>query len=289
MAGIFGGGEGEAAMPAIDMAALTFDPSASVEGIQAIQAGLLAMSTQLTAIYSTTLPTLQATFVAAAAVMVQNLATLLTTGIMPVNMALLNITGVTLPGLLSAWLDAANQMVSSLQPVLAMIMQINNQLMAMIRIAQQVGEAVKSAMQTAAEGFEAASEKLATLIEFIQEATTNFRKMADAAAAAASASQSAGSTAPGGGFAHGTFATGTQGIKVVPPGFNQDNYMIGMTSGEEFAVAPRGESLAELMGAGSRGGKTVNNNYYVNVTSLQPSRSITQDLQTLQALSSNAG
>jgi hypothetical protein len=39
----------------------------------------------------------------------------------------------------------------------------------------------------------------------------------------------------------GGYAEGTGGWKTVPPGYNNDTYMVGLTSGEKFNVVPQGE------------------------------------------------
>ena len=71
------------------------------------------------------------------------------------------------------------------------------------------------------------------IASFFTDEFINSQAMIDARAAIA-----------GRGFAQG-------GSGVVPPGFENDSYMIGLSSGEEFAVAPRGRSL------GGDGGVTI--------------------------------
>lgn len=55
------------------------------------------------------------------------------------------------------------------------------------------------------------------------------------------------------------YATGTDGWQTVPPGYPNDNYMIGLTSGEKFSVVPP-EKIASnaAMSGGNAGGSTVN-------------------------------
>ncbi len=45
------------------------------------------------------------------------------------------------------------------------------------------------------------------------------------------------------------FASGTSGIRTVPPGFPNDSFSINLTSGEEYAVAPAGQSLKAMIAA----------------------------------------
>lgn len=46
------------------------------------------------------------------------------------------------------------------------------------------------------------------------------------------------------------FALGTRGVRTVPDGFPGDSYNVRLTSGEQFAVAPRGQSLRNVIDLG---------------------------------------
>ena len=63
----------------------------------------------------------------------------------------------------------------------------------------------------------------------------------------------------GGGGHNNAFASGTDGWRTVPSGYENDNYPVFLSSGEKFAVVPPGESLP---GGGGSGGEK---NIYVTV------------------------
>jgi len=69
-----------------------------------------------------------------------------------------------------------------------------------------------------------------------------------------------GGTAPGtGGLSPDERnATGTGGWRTVPPGYNNDNYLVGLTSGEIFNV----KNKSQQSGMGGGGSNRTANNYY---------------------------
>lgn len=295
-----GGGEGGGGA-----AATLFDPATTLAGVQAVQVEFTNLQAQIGALTTTVIPAFQqAALTALAAITVsiiilttetlvllqttwltfttlatQAMVMLLTTGIMPVDAALIVIIGSTLPTLLTTWVSAATSMTTSLQPVKAMVEQINTLLQEMIALAKTAGEAVSSAMTKAAESFGKAASKVKDLIAVIKDAVTAFDKMAAAARAAASASSAAGATAPGGGKSGGGkgFASGTgpSGF-TVPAGFPNDSFKIGLTSGEHFEVTPRG-------GPGERNSTTIYN-FTQNVHTQATTSTVISDFNVMRSL-----
>lgn len=60
------------------------------------------------------------------------------------------------------------------------------------------------------------------------------------------------------------YASGTRGWETVPAGFNNDDYTIGLSSGERFAVIPSGAGMASLLGERNGGGAN-NTTYQINI------------------------
>lgn len=296
--GLFGGAEGGAA-------STLFDPVTTLAGVQSVQAeftnlatlvssiatgvisafqqaaltALATITAAITILTTQTLILLQTTWLTFTTLATQAMVLLLTTGIIPVDAALIVIIGSTLPTLLTTWVNAAVAMTTSLQPVKAMVEQINTLLQEMIALAKTAGEAVSSAMTKAAESFGKAASKVKDLIAVIKDAVTAFDKMASAAKAAASASSAAGATAPGGGKSGGgagfASGTGSSGF-TVPAGFPNDSFKIGLTSGEHFEVTPRG-------GAGERNSTTINN--FTQIVNTQATTStVISDFNVMRSL-----
>jgi len=70
-----------------------------------------------------------------------------------------------------------------------------------------------------------------------------------------------GTSGGGGGGGVDMAATGTHGWQSVPPGFNNDNFSLGLSSGERYMVVPRGGQMSSTMA-----GSTVNSNVSSNST-----------------------
>jgi hypothetical protein len=261
LGGLFGGGEEGAAAPGLDVSALAFDPTALQAGLTAIQASLTAISQLLTTIHTVDLILLTAAVITFATGAVAQL-TLVFTATNQENVLLMQMATVTLPQLLTQSTTTTTGMVTGLTQVIAVTIQENTLIAQMIALVAQLQAAAKTMADKMVDAWERISEATEEAGEAVDNLAKLYSKLAAAAREAQSAAQGVASAAAsqglgfsaGVGFAKGVgFAGGTLGW-TVPAGFNRDNFMVGLTSGEEVIVAPRGRSIEEIVGARFGGG-----------------------------------
>lgn len=80
-------------------------------------------------------------------------------------------------------------------------------------------------------------------------------------------------------------ATGSHGWRTVPPGFNNDNYNVGLMSGERYIVIPKGGQMSSAMaGSTVNSNRSVQNNYNLNIQSSAPTEPIVSDFAMLSSM-----
>lgn len=83
-------------------------------------------------------------------------------------------------------------------------------------------------------------------------------------------------------------ATGTHGWRTVPPGFNNDNFNVGMMSGERYMVIPRGGQMSSAMaGSTVNSSRSVQNTMNLNIISSAPTESIVADFAMMSSMIGN--
>ena len=80
-------------------------------------------------------------------------------------------------------------------------------------------------------------------------------------------------------------ATGSHGWRTVPPGFNNDNFNVGLMSGERYMVIPKGGQMSSAMaGSTVNSSRSVQNTYNLNIQSSAPTEPIVQDFAMLSSM-----
>lgn len=93
---------------------------------------------------------------------------------------------------------------------------------------------------------------------------------------------------PAGGRRPGTVAanaSGSHGWRTVPPGFNNDNYTLGLMSGERYMVIPKGGQMSSAMaGSTVNSSRSVQNTMNLNIVSSAPTESIVADFAMMSSM-----
>lgn len=187
---------------------------------------------------------------------------------------------VSLPMLTNIWTVSTSIIINQLTMTIATIntlIAVINQIAGAIQAAAQ---AIIDAMKKAEESFKKAAERIKEdLIPAVNAAAKAFEKMAAAAKKAAEASKDSGSASASAGGVEFQRGTGARGF-TVPGGFPNDSFPMRVSSGEQVFVAPRGQTLAGMLGAGNT------TNYYFNQTvyTNADSSSVIGDFQVMRGL-----
>jgi hypothetical protein len=80
-------------------------------------------------------------------------------------------------------------------------------------------------------------------------------------------------------------ATGSHGWRTVPPGFNNDNFNVGLMSGEHYMVIPKGGQMSSAMaGSTVNSSRSVQNTMNLNIVSSAPTESIVADFAMMSSM-----
>lgn len=80
-------------------------------------------------------------------------------------------------------------------------------------------------------------------------------------------------------------ATGSHGWRTVPPGFNNDNFNVGLMSGERYMVIPKGGQMSSAMaGSTVNSSRSVQNTMNLNIVSSAPTESIVADFAMMSSM-----
>ena len=83
-------------------------------------------------------------------------------------------------------------------------------------------------------------------------------------------------------------ATGSHGWRTVPPGFNNDNFNVGLMSGERYMVIPKGGQMSSAMaGSTVNSSRSVQNTMNLNIISSAPTESIVADFAMMSSMIGN--
>ncbi len=145
----------------------------------------------------------------------------------------------------AAWIQQAVNAVQSMAPVL--IKAITDLMSTILGLVKPVSFTISLP------NFEALAELAAAGYEMVQNAMTGGGVTGNKSTAPSGGSTGGGNSAPA-----SQFASGTGGWLTVPSGFEDDTYPVLMSSGERFAVIPKGASAAESSGGGG--------NFILNLT-----------------------
>jgi hypothetical protein len=219
------------------------------------------------------------TFVATAT---EGLGTLTETTVTPFNQLWIDLYTLHFPQLQVAFTTANQIMLTGLNQTLAVLQQILSVIFQIHAAMRQLGEIAKKAAEDMAQEFkDAASSIEQRLLPALKETIKTLERIEHQANSASSAISGMAGTPSSSSGGNAAFQHGTGGILTVPSQFRNDNFMIGLTGGEEFAVAPRGMSLRDMLGmAGKSTVITMTN----NITTQQPAQDILHSLEIARAM-----
>ncbi len=302
---LFGGGEDEAEGPGITP--LAFDPAEMLAGIESVNLGIAGIDLALNNITLITLPLLTEIFTVTITLMIEQLLLLLTTGIMPVDLALVTMHSITLPTFQAVMLAVAAASVTALIPLQDILNVLISLITELTKLTEDFGKAAQKAGKDAAKGFKDAAKALENqLIPAMRSAMRVAEELALAMEKVVQATKKAGKSSKsvtGMGFAKGIgFQAGTPsntggalglGFKI-PPGFPNDSFPMRVTSGEEALITPRGTSIEGLIfsrlanllrGTAVQGGSVTNhivNNFQMNVQTSSTPQAVTRQFEVMQ-------
>lgn len=80
-------------------------------------------------------------------------------------------------------------------------------------------------------------------------------------------------------------ATGTHGIQTVPPGFNADNFLVPMQSGEKFMVIPKGGQMSSTMAQSTvNSSQQIINNFTLAINSSAKTEPLVADFNMMKSM-----